>query len=193
MPLPQIAQEAIRLIQQNTASIGISADFVTLGTAAANIAVQAFKTGKRLVTFLIRRKQKDGTAEESLKKTSEKHVAILVDINRRLLQDVAAYLERQGIEADFVLVTNDENYGPKPKFLDPHKPEEWTEMVREFSEAMNKVKHEIGSAHAHFFISAPMPVAFGIGSVWGTVDEATVYHWEKNDYHPVMRISRELR
>ncbi len=193
MPLPQIAQEAIKLIQQNTAAIAISSDFVTLGTAAANIAVQALKTGKRLVTFLITRKQTDKPVEAQPKANGKKHIAILVDINRRMLQDVAGYLERRGIEADFVLVTNDEDYGPEPKFLDPQRPEEWTEMVREFSQAMNKVKHEIGGAHAHFFISAPMPVAFGIGSVWGTVDTATVYHWQDNDYHPVMQISRNLR
>jgi hypothetical protein len=44
-----------------------------------------------------------------------------------------------------------------------------------------------------FFISAPMPIAFGIGSVWGTVDEATVYHWEKQTYYPVLHVTRELR
>ena len=193
MSLPQIAQEALRIIQQNAAGIGTTADLITLGTAAANVVVQMFKSGKWLSTFLISAKQAGGSEEDQPAATGERHVAILVDINRRMLQDVAAYLDRQGIEADLVVVTNDENYGPAPKFLDPQKPEEWTEMVREFSDTMNRIKREIGGARTHFFISAPMPIAFGIGAVWGTVDEATVYHWEKNDYHPVLAVSRGLR
>lgn len=36
-------------------------------------------------------------------------------------------------------------------------------------------------------------MAFGLGAVWGTVNDATVYHWENNTYYPVMKIDRKLR
>jgi hypothetical protein len=189
-----VITKALAIIQQNTASIGISADLVTLGAATANIVVQMFKSGKQLVAYLITRKPTGKTdKEQPSKPLRREHVAVLVDINRRILQDVPAYLEQQGIEADFVVVTNDETYGPTPKFIDPQDPALWTGMVREFGAAMNKIKHEIGGAHMHFFISAPMPIAFGIGAVWGTVDEATVYHWENQTYYPVLHVTRELR
>lgn len=195
MPLTEIAQEAVKLIHQNTAGIALTADLVTLGTVAANVVVQACKKGSELVTFLITHKQPDDrepAADDEIHLTKP-NVAILVDINRRMLQDVARYLDRNGIEADLIVVTNDENYGPSPKFLDIQNPDEWSELVREFNATINSIKHQLGGAEIHFFLSAPMPIAFAIGSVWATVDEATVYHWEKNDYHPVMRIARELK
>jgi hypothetical protein len=65
--------------------------------------------------------------------------------------------------------------------------------VQEFTATMNAIKHQLGGARVHIFLSTPLPLAFGLGSVWGTVDEATVYHWEKQTYYPAMKISRALR
>ena len=66
-------------------------------------------------------------------------------------------------------------------------------MAREFSTAMKAIKHAVGSARVHIFLSTPLALDFAFGSVWVTVDEATVYHWEKNTYYPAMKISRGLR
>ncbi len=38
-----------------------------------------------------------------------------------------------------------------------------------------------------------IPLAFGMGAVWGTVSEATFYHWGGKNYFPAVQIDRELR
>jgi hypothetical protein len=193
MDLSAIVNTALILIQQNAAAIGQAADIVTLSTAAGNVLVKAVKKGSQLVAFFIGQKKAEQTVEDGTPSFDKSDVAILVDINRRMLRDVARYLEANDIDADMVVVTNDPEYGDRVKFLAPDEPADWAQLVREFSATMNAVKHEIGGARIHLFLSTPLPLAFGLGAVWGTVDEATVYHWEKQDYHPVMKISRELR
>ena len=58
---------------------------------------------------------------------------------------------------------------------------------------MNKIKRSAGGKRVHIFLAAPLPLVFAMGAVWGTVDEASVYHWEQNTYHKVVNISRKLR
>jgi hypothetical protein len=69
----------------------------------------------------------------------------------------------------------------------------WFEMVQEFSDAINAIKTEMGSVHLHIFLATPVALAFGLGTVWGTVDEATIYHWNGREYKRVLEIKRELR
>lgn len=69
----------------------------------------------------------------------------------------------------------------------------WFEMVQEFSDAINAVKREMGGVHLHIFLATPVALAFGLGTVWGTVDEATVYHWNGKEYKRVLEIGRDIR
>ncbi len=63
-----------------------------------------------------------------------------------------------------------------------------------FEHGSEAIKFAVGSAKLHVFLSIPLPAAFGLGSVRGTVDEsATIYHWQDNTYHPVLPITRALR
>ena len=126
--------------------------------------------------------------------TTKSDVAILVDINRRMLMDVGRYLQEQNIDADLIIVTNDEAYSDKVKFLDPAKPEEWEEIAAEFNAAVGKIKRAVGKAQLRIFLATPLPLAVAMGSLMGTVDEGTIiYHWEKGTYWPVITISRRLR
>ena len=174
----------------------------TVGTAG----IKVIQKGRQFVTYWIERKKPKPepapkppvsgeveTVTDTTKIVSKRDVAILIDINRRILVDVARYLDEQQIDADLLIVTNDPAYSDQIKFLPVQQPDEWEEMVQEFSGAMNAIKRAVGKANLHIFLSTPLPLAFGIGSVWGTVDEATVYHWEEGTYHPVMPISRALR
>lgn len=195
MPISTLAQAALALIQQAAPGMAITADALTLLGVAKNVAVQIVKKGRQLVTYLITHRQNeatDATPDTTLALT-KRDVAILVDINRRMLMDVAAFLEQQKIDAELLLVTNDPGYGSQVKFISPEQPADWEELVREFNTTMNEIKHALGGVRVHLFLSTPLPLAFGLGSVWGTVDEATVYHWEKQNYYPVLKISRELR
>jgi hypothetical protein len=204
MDILQLTQDALKVIQQMepglTAAVKVGTELGTVGTAA----VQVIQKGQQLVTYLITRRkvrppESPKLPDELEPVTGDKPVAtkrdvvLLVDINRRMLQDVARFVDERKLDADLIVVTNDTAYSDKVKFLKPDDPAAWAELVREFTAAMNAIKHAVGGARLHIFLSTPLPLAFGLGSVWGTVDEATVYHWENQTYYPSMRISRELR
>ena len=204
MNILQLVQDGLALIQQVepglTATVKAGTALGTLGTAT----VKVIQGGAQVVTYLITRSKK-GAADTPARPTElapisdqelvveKDDVAVVVDISRRILRDVARYLDQKGIDADIVVLTNDPQYGDSAKFMDPEQPEEWTKLVQEFNSGMGRVKKAVGAAHVHIFLGVPLPLAFGLGALWGTVDEATVYHWEHNTYHPSMRISRELR
>ncbi|MDY6876462.1 MAG: SAVED domain-containing protein [Chloroflexota bacterium] len=194
MDILQLAKDALEAIQQMQPGIESAAKVTTALTTIGSTGVKLLERGKNLYTYLVGR-LKDGEAEKQKPTTVEpkEDVAILVDINRRLLQDVAQYLHTQGIDANLIIVTNDPAYSSQVRFLSVEDSEEWETLVQDFNQAINVIKHTVGSARLHFFLSTPLPIAFGLGSVWGTVDEATVYHWERGTYHPVMNISRQLR
>lgn len=203
MDILQLAKDALAVIQQAepglAAAVKVGADLGTLGTTV----VRVIQKGQQLVSYLITRKgppaaqPRPAAGLEPVKRgepvAKKADVAVLVDINRRMLQDVARYLDQQKIDADLVVVTNDPVYSPQVKFLDHNDPDAWANLVREFNVAINEIKHAVGGARLHIFLSTPLPLAFGLGAVWGTVDEATIYHWEGQTYCPVMKISRTLR
>ena len=139
-----------------------------------------------------RTKKPAKTVQEELQITKE-DVAIVVDISRRALVDVAGFLDKLKVDADILLVTNDPSYGAQVIFLNPESEKEWNEIVLEFKTLMNKIKRTAGGKRVHIFLAAPLPLVFAMGAVWGTVDDAVVYHWEKNTYHKVVNISRKLR
>lgn len=195
--------EALKFFQNAKVPLeGLAVAGTTL-VSGAKATVYVVQKGAKLVSYLITRSKKGqakakaatktASGEEGLPTAQRQDVALLVDINRRMLVDVSRYLEKQGIDADFIIVTNDPDYSDKIKFVDPATPQEWETLIREFAAAMNSIKRAAGGARLHIFLSAPLSLTFGLGSVWGTVDEATIYHWENNTYYPTMHISRSLR
>lgn len=194
MDILQLAKDGLEAIEKIQPGMEATAKVATAITTIGSTGVKVLQQGKKLYTYLVG-KFKDDEAEEEQAATIEpkENVAILVDINRRLLQDVARYLDAQDIDANLVIVTNDPAYSSLIRFLDVEDPDEWESLVQDFNRAINVIKQAVGSARLHFFLSTPLPIAFGLGSVWGTVDEATVYHWENDTYHPVLKISRKLR
>lgn len=189
-----LAKEGMEIIQTVQPGLETAAKTATSLTTIGSTVVRALQMGKKLYTFIIGSSGDDAAEKESETTISAKQdVAVLVDINRRMLRDVAGFLEAREIDANLIVVTNDRDYGKKPIFLNPEDPGEWEELVREFHDAIASIKQEVGGARCHIFLSTPLSLAFGLGSVWGTVDNATVYHWEENTYHPSMKISRKLR
>jgi hypothetical protein len=199
MPLLPLVKDALTALQQADPSLSALVSAGTILNAVGKAAVTVVKKGAQLITYLIARREDEQQEPSEPLAITRPHVAILVDINRRMLQDVARYLDEQNLDADLLIVTNDPAYGDKVKFLDPNRPEEWTALVQEFTATMNAIKHQLGGAQVHIFLSTPLPLAFGLGAVWGTVDLATVYHYQeikkenRSTYYPVMKISRELR
>ena len=183
--------------------IDLGTSLYTIGTAG----VKVLQKGKQLVTYAVgkmERKtaaQKDKPKAKRMKSSTDvllqkKDVAIVVEISRPSVQDVVNYLASKKIDANLVVITTVKPRGPKPvKGLNENRPAEWTELVQEFSEAIDRIKQEAGaSAKMHIFLSAPLALAFGLGAVWGTVDKAQVYHWKSSGgYAPLMKITRKLR
>lgn len=185
----QFIIEAIRFFENIKPSVeGLAATGPVLA-AGAKAGIYVIKKGAKLISYLIT-DQKNAPELPTVKKSD---VAILVDINRRMLADVSRYLEEQKLDADVIIITNDPAYSANIQFLEPSRSEDWEDLVREFSSAMNGIKRTVGGAKMHIFLSTPLPLAFALGAVWGTVDEATIYHWEKGTYFPAMPVSRKLR
>lgn len=124
---------------------------------------------------------------------SKKHVAIVLDINNRIVANVDTFLKSKKIDADMIVITNDPSYSDEIGQLDIEKPEEWADLARDFKTHSQKIKRLVGDAKVHIFLAVPVPLAFGLGAVWGTVDDAVVYHWQNKTYHPVMEVGRGLR
>lgn len=203
MSILQTVKDGLDLIQELepglTSAVKTGAALGTMGSTV----VKFVQKGKRLITYVISH-QEEATDESTVAQDIEpipdgepmvtkSDVAVIVDVSRRMLPDVARYLDDQKIDADIILLTNDPEYGDTAKLLDFQDSEPWTDIVKDFHRGMSRVKREVGAARVHIFLGAPLPLAFGMGAVWGTVDEAIVYHWENKTYHSVMPINRDLR
>lgn len=114
-------------------------------------------------------------------------VAVVVDVARPIAKDVARYLDEREIEANVVLL----QHRRPGQFLTTG--DDWEAIVQAFSQAMNEAKRLFSGAQMHFFLSGPGALLFGLGCIWGTVDEALVYHYEEGTYHPIVAVSRRLR
>ena len=165
--------------------------------ASAKMSAYLLQKGAKSLSILItsakkKRAGRKGPKEE-VPSLSKNDVAIIVDINNRIVGNVEAYLKAKKIDADLIVITNDTSYSDEIRSLNVRKPKEWQDLAREFKAHSQKIKRLVGDAKVHIFLAAPLPLVFGMGAVWGTVDEATVYHWENKTYHPVMKIERGLR
>jgi hypothetical protein len=100
---------------------------------------------------------------------------------------VARYLDDMEMDVNFLLLQN----AQPDKFLTPE--EKWDDFVAAFAQTMDSIKHTLSGTRLHFFLSAPGALIFGLGCIWGTVDEAEVYHYQNGTYYPVIAISRDLR
>jgi len=116
------------------------------------------------------------------------NVAVVVDITRHAASDTARYLDEVAeLDVNFLLLQNTQT----DQFLDPE--EKWDGFVSSFAQTMERVKHTVSGARLHFFLSAPGALVFGLGCIWGTVDDAEVYHYQNSTYYPVITVSRMLR
>lgn len=115
------------------------------------------------------------------------NVAVVVDIARPTIRDVARYLDDIEMDVNFLLLQNTQ----PDKFLSPD--DKWDEYITAFAQTMDTIKHTFSGVRLHFFLSAPGALIFGLGCIWGTVDNAEVYHYQNGTYYPVISVSRNLR
>jgi hypothetical protein len=181
---------------------------IKFGTSAYTIGsslVKVLQQGKHLATIAVGKKKTERKSKPNKKATSrvrskesgqiavKKDVAIVVEISRPAVQDAVSFLKKKKKDANLVVITPAREPGQPIQGLDNDKPKMWFEVVQEFSTAIDAIKNEMGSVHMHIFLATPVALAFGLGTVWGTVDEATIYHWDGKNYQRVLEIKRELR
>jgi hypothetical protein len=118
---------------------------------------------------------------------SKLNIAVVIDIARPALRNVAAYLDNQGIDANFVVFRHAE----PGQFFSVH--DNWQQLAITFGDVMDRIKREFNGVKIHFFMAGPGALLFSMGCIWGTVDEAVIYHYENNTYHAVLSTTRELR
>jgi hypothetical protein len=190
----QLAQEASDFLQSIEPGLEALPKAGKVLATVGSTTINLLHRGKRLAAYWIRPKKSQEEEEEadfSTKALSQaKDTAIIIEITRPVFVDVARFLKEEGIEAELIVIKP--NQDDQDVFLPVDQPEVWHDLVREFSQATNTIKRKSGKTNMHMFISAPLPLAFGMGAMWGTVDRATVYHWQ-DGYKPVMTISRQLR
>lgn len=183
---------------------------IKFGTSAYTIGsslVKVIQKGKYLSTYVVGKKKKQKAPSIVSKAKShartitkpadeisaKKHVAIVVEVSRSAVMDATRYLKEKKIDSNLVVITTIKDYNRPVEGLDENKPKMWFEMVQEFSAAIDAIKREMGAVHMHIFLATPVALAYGLGTVWGTVDQATVYHWNSKEYKRVLEIKRELR
>ena len=198
----QIIAEALKAFETMKPGLEGAIAAGSLISTSAKTSVYVIQKGAKLVSYLITagKKKKEAAAPHKPAETADEEpkvtrpdVAIIVDINHRSIKQVADYLEAQGIDADFIIITNDPAYSDKVQFLDVKKPEEWDAVLRDFGAAILKIERSVGSARIHIFQTTPLPLAFGLGCVWGAVHPATVYHYQDGTYYPVLQVKRDWK
>lgn len=115
------------------------------------------------------------------------NIAVVVDIARPALRNVATYLDDHNQDMHFILFRHVE----PGQFFSPH--DDWPALAATFGDVMARVKRTFDGAKSHFFMAGPGGLLFAMGCIWGTVDEALVYHYENDTYYPVLPITRKLR
>jgi hypothetical protein len=115
------------------------------------------------------------------------NLAVVVEYARPALQDAARYLDDHDVTANVVYMRH-----PQPgAFLSEQ--ESWVSLLQGIGLVLNEAKQRFSGAQRHFFLSAPGALLFGLGCLWGTVDDAEVYHYQANTFHPVLPVTRALR
>lgn len=117
-------------------------------------------------------------------------LAVVVSLARPALEDAAQYLAAQQIDANFVLISNVPAYNEN-RFL--KLDQDWNQVAYEFSRTMDKMARQLAGTRKHFFLAAPLPVAFALGCIWGTVHTGDkLYHLDRDteQYVHVMTTSQ---
>ncbi len=154
-----------------------------------NLILRVIAGGRRLVGLLVSRPRNE-SEEEPTKKVQD--VAVIIEITRPIRTAVEQYLQEKGdIDHTFIITSLDGD--GRIGVLEHSQPAEWADQVRGFYRLLNNIQRELGGAKVHFFISAPVVLSFGLGAMWGTVNNATLYHWAEGSYHPVLDVGRTLK
>jgi hypothetical protein len=161
-------------------------EVISLGAEATPLVGLLVSKGKQTWTYLI------GRREEKVEEKED--IAIAVQINRSIAQNVKEYLEREGIDAHLVVVTNSQD-GVSIKYLDNDKVDEWREVVADFFEEVQRIQREWGAKTFHLFFATPNALAFTLGCKMSLHYNIRVYNWvaEELSYIRVMTLPRDIR
>ncbi len=118
-------------------------------------------------------------------------VAFCIDFKFRSLKKAADYLNQNSIQADLVMVTRYPTYPIEVPLL-PNDADVWQMCYQDFVHIRNVVWERFDNVDYHLFFNGPVALGIGLGSVWGHVRPATIYHMNNSDgnYYPLIRIEK---
>ncbi len=118
-------------------------------------------------------------------------LAVVVAINQMALAGAAAFLAQNQVDAHFVLLTTMPDYRHSKALPETA---DWGDVVQAFSRTMQHRAVQFPGLRRHFFLAAPLPLAFALGCAWGVVNEGDhLYHWAGETYVQVMTVSRHWK
>lgn len=138
----------------------------------------------------LRPKEKWGIDDVDMSDTAVQpklNTAVVIDVARPALQNVVTYLDDNDMDANFVVFRHEQ----AGQFFSTN--DDWQQLVITFGDVMDQIKRRFNGSRIHFFMAGPGALLFSMGCIWGTVDDAVVYHYENNKYYPILNIERELR
>ncbi|ANQ53041.1 hypothetical protein BG95_00600 [Thermosipho sp. 1063] len=88
------------------------------------------------------------------------------------IQDVRKFLLNNNISSKKILIEHKDNKGNI-------KPGDWTKIVSEIMSITQNIRTCTSCENVHFFISAPLPIAFGLGMAYGDFSKGGIYQLDK--------------
>ncbi len=70
-------------------------------------------------------------------------------------------------------------------------PEDWKNALNLFEEWINKIDAFLEDAELHIALDGPSPLAFAYGIMHGAHKRAVFYHFQGNNYHPLVVVNEE--
>ncbi len=157
----------------------------TIGTKDKPLISLPLPTKHKTKSFLI------GKKEDVIERKTD--VAIAVQVSDFLNVQVRDYIENEKIDANLVVVTNSLDI-QKLEELDNDKPEEWREVVLNFTEEIKNTQRIFGAVTFHLFLSAPSTLAVALGASLGRQRRGYIYHWDAQaqTYAKVLVLPRDI-
>lgn len=98
---------------------------------------------------------------------------------------VKNFLSKNNIDSKLVLIEPNFGKGNLPA-------EDWSEIVSEIMSVTQNIQFKHSCENVFFFMSCPVPLAFGVGLSFGDFAKGSIFHFDKNtgDYIEVFKIEK---
>lgn len=97
------------------------------------------------------------------------------------VRDVKAYLKKEGISANILVLSPNEKEGNIP-------PNQLKEIAKEYASRIQSAKAQKYYKNVHFFLSSPVAIAFMLGAAFGHYTNGFIYNYRNALYEKVLSL-----